>query len=98
MSWWSIAAELVKGAMSVSQTRPPRLPEELPPNGLNLAELLQRYREQVDRGFDAISQTVQEQNQQYQRALKLQRRWNYGLLAGLVAVAILAVVLYLRTV
>jgi len=84
--------------MSVSQTRPPRLPEELPPNGLNLAELLQRYREQVDRGFDAISQTIQEQNQQYQRALKLQRRWNYGLLAGLVAVAILAVVLYLRTV
>src|SRR4029453_2269075 len=94
MSWWSIAAELVKGAMSVSQARPPRPPEEPPPNGLNLAELLQRYREEVDRGFEGLSQTIHEQNQRYERALKAQRRWNYGLLVGLVSVAIAALLLY----
>ena len=97
MSWWSIAAELVKGAMNVSQARPQRPPAELPPNGLNLAELLHRYREEVDRGFEGLSQTIHQQNQKYERALKAQRRWNYGLLAGLVGVAVLAVVLYLRT-
>jgi hypothetical protein len=96
MSWWNIAAELVKGAMNARQARPPSPPAEPPPDGLNLAELLQRYREEVDRGFEALARTIQEQNKRYEQALKIQRRWNYGLLAGLVAVAALSVVLYLR--
>jgi ABC-type lipoprotein release transport system permease subunit len=50
----------------------------------------------VDRGFEALARTIQEQNKRYEQALKIQRRWNYGLLAGLVAVAALSVVLYLR--
>ena len=96
MSWWSIAAELVKGAMNVREARPPRPPAELPPNGVNVAELIQRYRAEVDRGFDALSQTIREQNERYDHAVRLQRRWNYGLLVGLVAVSILALGLYLR--
>jgi hypothetical protein len=96
MSWWSIAAELVKGAMNARPARPPSQPPEPPPEGVNLAELLQRYREEVDRGFEALSRTIQEQNRRYEHALKIQRRWNYGLVAGLVAVAVLSVVLYLR--
>lgn len=96
MNWWSIAAELVKGAMNARPARPTKAPEEPPPNGLNLAELLQRYREEVDRGFEGLSRTIHEQNQQYESALRAQRRWNYGLMAGLVGVAVLAVVLYLR--
>ena len=97
MSWWSIAAELVKGAMNAREPRPTRPPTELPANDLNLAELLQRYREEVDRGFESLAQTIHEQNQRQVRALKIQQRWNYGLLAGLVVVvAVLAIVLYLR--
>ena len=96
MSWWSIAAELVKGAMNARPTRPSRPPEGPPPDGFNLAELIQQYRTEVDQGFEALSQTIQEQNQRQLRALKLQRRWNYGLLAGLVVVAVLAGVLYMR--
>ena len=96
MSWWTIAAELVKGAMNAREPRPTRLPSELPANDLNLAELLQRYREEVDRGFESLAQTIHEQNQRQMRALKIQQRWNYGLLAGLAVVAVLAIVLYLR--
>jgi len=96
MSWWSLAAELVKGAMNAREPRPTRPPTELPANDLNLAELLQRYREEVDRGFESLAQTIHEQNQRQMRALKIQQRWNYGLLAGLVVVAVFAVVLYLR--
>ena len=96
MSWWSIAAELVKGAMNARPTRPPRPAEEPPPDGFNLAELLQQYREEVDRGFESLSQTIHEQNQRQLHALRIQRRWNYGLLAGLVAVAVAAVMMYLR--
>jgi lipopolysaccharide export LptBFGC system permease protein LptF len=97
MSWWSIAAELVKGAMNASQARPQKPSSEPPPDGLNLAELLQRYREEVDQGFEGLSQTIHEQKQRYERALRTQRRWNYGLLVGVVAVAVLALVLYART-
>ena len=96
MSWWSLAAELVKGAMNAREPRPARIPKELPANDLNLAELLQRYREEVDRGFDSLAQTIHEQNQRHEKALKIQRRWNYGLLTGLVVLAMVAVVLYLR--
>jgi hypothetical protein len=84
MSWWSIAAELVKGAMNAREPRPTRPPTRVPANDLNLAELLQRYREEVDRGFESLAQTIHEQNQRQMRALKIQQRWNYGLLAGLV--------------
>jgi hypothetical protein len=96
MSWWSIAAELVKGAMNAGQSRPPRPPSEPPPNGVNVAELIEQYRAEVDRGFEALSQTIQEQNQRRLQALRIQRRWNYGLLAGLVVVGVVAMVLYLR--
>jgi hypothetical protein len=96
MSWWSIAAELVKGAMNVSQARPPRPPSEAPPDGVNVIELVQRYRAEVDRGFESLSQAIQEQNERHLQALRIQRRWNYGLLAGLVVVAVVAMVLYLR--
>jgi hypothetical protein len=96
MSWWSIAAELVKGAMNARQDRPPKPPGEPPPDGTNLVELIQEYRAQVDHGFEALSRTISDQNERNLRALRIQRRWNYGLLAGLVILAVLTVALYLR--
>ena len=95
MSWWSIAAELVKGAMN-ARPAPPRPPSEPPPEGANIVDLIQEYRAEVDRGFDALSKSIREQNERSVRALRLQRRWNYGLLAGLVVVGVVMVVLYLK--
>jgi hypothetical protein len=96
MSWWSIAAELVKGAMNARPARPPKPPSEPPPDGTNLVELIQEYRAEVDRGFEALSRTISDQNERNLQALRIQRRWNYGLLAGLVVMAVVTVVLYLR--
>jgi hypothetical protein len=96
MSWLSIAAELVRGAMSSREPRPPRPQAELPSNAPGLLELVQRYRSEVERGLAAVSQAIQDQNERQLEAFRIQRRWNYGLLIGLVAVAALAVSLYLR--
>jgi len=43
-----------------------------------------------------VSQMIQEQEQRHQQALRTQRRWNYALLAGLVATMIVAGALYWR--
>jgi hypothetical protein len=57
---------------------------------------MNRHRAEVNRGFDAVSQMIHAQEERYQEALRLQRRWNFGLLIGIIATVILAVVLYFR--
>src|SRR5688572_5435047 len=92
MSWLNIAAELVRGAMSARQALPPRGQESLPEDVAGLTELVQRYRSEVDRGFDALTQAMEEQNERQLRALRAQRLWNYGLLAAVVVMAVVLVV------
>src|SRR5262245_2106165 len=96
MSWLRIAAELVRGAMTNREPRPPTPQGDLPSSASGLLDLVQRYRSEVDHGLAAVSQAIQDQNERQQEAFRIQRRWNYGLLVGLVAVATLSVVLYLR--
>ena len=98
MSWFRIAAELIRGAMGSGDSQPsPPKAEGPPPEDISgLVDLINQHRAEVNRGFDAVSQMVQAQNQRHQQALRLQRRWNYGLLAGLIAVALTIVVLYWR--
>ena len=75
-----------------------QLPADSPPPGdlQGVVDLVKRYRAEVDRGFDAVSQMIQEQEQRHKQALRIQRRWNYALLAGLVATMIVAGALYWR--
>ena len=87
MSWLNIAAELVKGAMNARQTRPATPPADLPKDVVELMELIDRYRSEVNTGIEGLTQTIQEQKQRQLHALRVQRRWNYGLLAGVVALA-----------
>jgi len=100
VSWINIAAELIRGAMR-SRPRPPPPKSSPPPppqadlNGL--IDLIERHRAEVNHGFDAVSQMVQAQQQRHEQALRLQKRWNYGLLAGLIALALVTIVLLLRT-
>lgn len=97
MSWLSIAAELIRGAMSSGQSKPSPQADSPPPEDLHgVIDLVKRYRAEVDRGFDAVSKIIQEQEQRHQHALSIQRRWNYALLVGLVATMIVAVALYWR--
>lgn len=97
MSWLRIAAEIVRGAISSREIRPPQPQIEAVRDTPSVFDLIQQYRSEVERGLAALSQEIQDQNERQQRALRLQRRWNYGLLAGLIAVGLIAVALYLRT-
>ena len=96
MSWISIAAELIRGAMGSGESRPSPANSPPPEDLQGVVDLVKRYRAEVDRGFDAVSQMIQEQEQRHQQALRTQRRWNYALLAGLVVTMIVAGALYWR--
>jgi len=99
VSWINLAAELIRGAMSSRPSPPPPKPGP-PPVDANLnglIDLIERHRAEVNHGFDAVSQMVQAQQQRHEQALRLQKRWNYGLLAGLIALALVTIVLLWRT-
>jgi hypothetical protein len=96
MSWLQIAASLIRGAMNSPRPQPqvrvdPQTEEEI----TGLTDLVNRHRTETDRRFDAVSQALQAQNQRYEQALRIQRRWNYGLLAGLIG-AVIIVALFWR--
>ena len=83
--------------MSSGESAPPPKAELPPPEDVNgLIDLMNQHRAEVNRGFDAVSQMIQAQNQRHQQALRIQRRWNYALLAGLIAIAIVMIALYWR--
>jgi hypothetical protein len=94
MSWLNIAAELVRGAMNARQTRPLKPPGDLPRDVEELMDVIHRYRSEVNSGIEGLAQTIHDQRERQLRAMRVQRRWNYGLLLGLVAMAV--IVLYMR--
>lgn len=96
MSWLRIAAEIVRGAMSSREPLLPKPEVEVLRDSPSVFEVIQKYRSDVEHGLAALSQEIQAQNDRHERALRIQRRWNYGLLAALVALASLAAAVYLR--
>ena len=96
MSWLRIAAEIVRGAMSSREPLLPKPEVEVLRDSPTVFEIIQKYRSDVERGLAALSQEIQAQNDRHERALRIQRRWNYGLLAGLLALGSLAAAIYLR--
>jgi Flp pilus assembly protein TadB len=95
MNWVRLAAEIVRGAIGTREARPPATQDYIPRDSSSLIDLIQQYRSQVDRGLAALSQEIQDRNERQQHALRIQRRWNYGLLTGLLVLAVLVVVLVL---
>jgi hypothetical protein len=96
MSWLRIAAEIVRGAMSSREPLLPKPEVEVLRDSPSVFEIIQKYRSDVEHGLTAVSQEIQAQNERHERALRIQRRWNYGLLAGLLALGSFAAALYLR--
>jgi len=96
MSWLRIAAEIVRGAMSSREPLLPKPDVEVLRDSPSVFEVIQKYRSDVEHGLAALSQEIQAQNDRHERALRIQRRWNYGLLAGVLALGSLAAVIYLR--
>ena len=96
MSWLRIAAEIVRGAMTSREPLLPKPEVEVLRDSPSVFEVIQKYRSDVEHGLAAVSQEIQAQNDRHERALRIQRRWNYGLLAGVLALGSLAAVIYLR--
>jgi hypothetical protein len=96
MSWLRIAAEIVRGAMSSREPLLPKPDVEVLRDSPSVFEIIQKYRSDVEHGLAALSQEIQAQNDRHERALRIQRRWNYGLLAGVLALGSLAAAIYLR--
>ena len=98
MSWLSIAANLLRDAMS-SPTEPQDPVEEAatPADISGVIGLLNRHRSEIDRNFEAIVGMLSAQKERHLKTMQIQRRWNYGLTAALVIVAILAIASYWRS-
>jgi len=92
MSWLNIAASFLRDAMSSSEPEPKPEGSHLPADVAGLAETIGRLRSETTQNFEAVAQMLKAQNERHLRAMQIQRRWNYGLAAGLIVVAILAVV------
>jgi hypothetical protein len=98
MSWLRIAADLFRDAMG-SSTAPQESTPDLPPPAdiAGVIDLMNRHRFEIDRNFQAVAEMLNAQKQRQLKARQIQRRWNYGLLAGLVILAILAIVSFWRS-
>jgi hypothetical protein len=94
MSWLQIAAGFLRDAMS-SSSAPEPAQEAPPPASLSeMTDLLNRHRAEIDKNFEAVVGMLNAQKSRHLEALKMQRRWNYGLTAALVLVAGFAVAVY----
>ena len=97
MSWLRIAADLLRDAMSSSSEPPEPVHEApLPTDISGVIGILNHHRSEIDQNFKSVAEMLNAQNERHLRALQVQRRWNYGLTAALVIVAILAIASYWR--
>ena len=96
MSWLRIAADLLRDAMSSSSEAAPA--EEAPPPAdiSGVIGLLNRHRSEIDKNFKTVAEMLNAQIERHLKAIQIQRRWNYGLTAALVIVAILTIASYWR--
>ena len=92
MSWFRLASELLREAMSSGdavQQQPPTAP---PPS--DVAGMLAHHRAEIDKNLETIVGILNAQNERHLKAMKQQQRWNYALAGAVVVVAILATVAY----
>jgi hypothetical protein len=92
MGWLNIAASFLRDAMTSNDPEPRTEETQLPADLASLAEAFGRFRSETSQNFEAVAQMLKTQNEHHLRAIQFQRRWNYGLAAGLIVVAILAIV------
>lgn len=97
MSWLRIAADFLRDAMS-SSSEPAAPAQDAPPpaNIAEVTELINRHRSEIDRNFEAVVGMLNAEKKRHLEAMKIQRRWNYGLTAALLGMAIVGFVIYWR--
>lgn len=96
MSWLSIAANFLRDAMGSDEPSAPPQETAPPADIAGVIAYVNRLREDTEKNFGTAAQMLRAQNEQLLHTVKIQRRWNYGLTAALVIVAILAAAAYWR--
>ena len=97
MSWLRIAADLLRDAMSPSSEPSESVQEVPPPADISgVIGILNRHRSEIDKNFETIVGMLNAQSARHLKAIQIQRRWNYGLTAALVILAILILILSTR--
>ena len=93
MSWLSIAASFLRDAMGSDEPSAP--PETAVPADIaSVVDYVNRLRIDTEKNFETAAHLLRVQNEQLLQALKIQRRWNYGLTAACVLIAALAAAAY----
>jgi hypothetical protein len=95
MSWFQLAAGLIRDAMNSGEsTAPAQETIPLPPADIaGIVNLIDHHRAEIDKNFQTVAAMLNAQNQEHLRAMRIQKRWNYGLAAAVAFLAILCIVL-----
>ncbi|HLQ77401.1 MAG TPA: hypothetical protein VK210_08605 [Terriglobia bacterium] len=97
MGWLNIAANFLREAMNSDEpSAPAQETVQLPADLSSIVGALNQHRAETERNFQAVAQMFQAQNDKLLHTLQIQRRWNYGLTAALVIVAIFVIAVYVR--
>jgi len=96
MSWFQLAAGLIREAMNSGEsTEPAQRTTPLPPADISgIVDLIDHHRAEIDKNFETVAAMLNVQNAQRLRAIRIQKWWNYGLAAAVVLLAILWIVLF----
>jgi len=95
MSWLQFAAGLIRDAMSSSESTEPAQPSKpLPPEDIaGIVNLIDYHRAEIDKNFQTVMAVLKADHEQRLQTIRIQKRWNYGLAAAVVILAILLVIL-----
>jgi hypothetical protein len=96
MSWFQLAAGLIREAMNSGEsTEPAQRTTPLPPADISgIVDLIDHHRAEIDKNFETVAAMLNVQNAHRLRAIRIQKWWNYGLAAAVVLLAILWIVLF----
>jgi hypothetical protein len=87
MNWVKMGFDLIREV--VAATSEPAEPPPQPPPAADLTGHFARHRAEVDRNLETIVQMLNAQNERHLQTIKIQQRWNYGLTAAVIVLAIL---------
>ena len=95
MSWLQFAAGLIRDAMSSGESTEPSQPSKpLPPEDIaGIVNLIDYHRGEIDKNFQTVMAVLKAEHEQRLRAIRIQKRWNYGLAAAVAVLAILSIIL-----
>jgi hypothetical protein len=95
MSWLQFAAGLIRDAMSSAEsTEHEQASIPLPPEDIaGIVKLIDYHRAEINKNFETVMAVLNAQNEKRLRAIRIQKRWNYGLAAAVVLLAILSMIL-----